>query len=154
MKKAMMLLVCIFMFHFVSITPVAAKETTLNLKEKGKVVDMFTLECTQSDLIEAVNILPWATASFDWDISSGKVKKGGTGFSLETNETVSINATFSPKNADIDFGLIAPDGNFYYLSGSNGNFNRTIRVNQGGYYYFAVRNNSDKTVKVMGFVYY
>ena len=154
MKKAMMLLVCMLIFHFVSITPAAAKENTLNLRTEDQVVDIVTLECTQSDVIETINILPRATASFDWEISSGKVKKDGTGFSLETDETVSINATFSPKNADIDFGLISPDGDFYALSGSNGNFNRTIRVNKGGYYYFAVRNNSDKSVKATGFVYY
>ena len=156
MKKLMIFLVCTLMLNLVGMSPAMAMEhvTAGDTKIEDEVIDISALACEKIDSIENVQITPWATISFDWSISSGKIKKNTSGFPMEINETVSINATFSPKSADIDFGLIAPNGRFYYLSGSNGKVNQTIRVNQDGDYYFAVRNNSDNVVKAKGFVYY
>lgn len=95
-----------------------------------------------------------ATDKFNWSVQPKTMSKATTAFSLEGGETVEINCTFSPKKAAMDFGLIAPDGMFYHAEGSNGNFEMTIQVKETGKYYFAVRNNSDITVDVMGFVYY
>ena len=52
----------------------------------------------------------------------GTTSKASTAFSLENGETVEINCTFSPQKADVDFGLIAPNGLFYHAAGNDGTF--------------------------------
>ncbi len=54
----------------------------------------------------------------------------------------------------MDFGVIAPDGYFYFLNVEGGSINQSIRVSQSGSYAVAVRNNSSNTVFVVGFVNY
>ena len=73
---------------------------------------------------------------------------------MENGELVTINCTFSPRTADVDFGLITPDNTFIYVEGKNGNCNQTIRINETGKYYFAVYNNSGVKIEVLGYVYY
>lgn len=95
-----------------------------------------------------------ATSSVNWTIEADTAMQATTSFSLEADETVTINCSYSPRSASVDFGLIAPDGKFYYVSGSNGSINKTLRVTQRGQYYFAVNNNSDNTITVTGFINY
>lgn len=78
----------------------------------------------------------------------------GTSLSMEADETVTINCTYSPRTADVDFGLITPRGTFVFVEGEDGSCNQTIQVSQTGDYYFAVRNNSSNDVEVLGYVYY
>lgn len=118
-------------------------------------IEELSYEVVREEIIETLNDKNGrATNKFDWSVQPGTMSKASTAFSLESGETVEINCTFSPKKAEMDFGLIAPDGLFYHAEGNNGNFELTIQVKETGKYYFAVRNNSDKTVEVMGFVYY
>ena len=78
----------------------------------------------------------------------------GTSLSMVADETITINCTYSPRTADVDFGLITPRGTFVFVEGEDGNCNQTIQVSQTGDYYFAVRNNSSDDVEVLGYVYY
>lgn len=78
----------------------------------------------------------------------------GTSLSMEADETITINCTYSPRTADVDFGLITPRGTFVFVEGEDGRCNQTIQVSQTGDYYFAVRNNSSNDVEVLGYVYY
>ena len=55
-----------------------------------------------------------ATGSITWDIPAGATGKGKTSFPLEAGEGVTINCSYSPRSASVDFGLIAPNGRFYY----------------------------------------
>ena len=64
------------------------------------------------------------------------------------------NCTYSPRTADVDFGLITPRGTFVFVEGEDGSCNQTIQVSQTGDYYFAVRNNSSNDVEVLGYAYY
>jgi len=50
--------------------------------------------------------------------------------------------------------LIAPDGLFYGLSGSNGVFDEGIQVSQTGLYRLAIRNLSSVSITVSGHVNY
>lgn len=81
-------------------------------------------------------------------------KSKRTSFPLEVGEVVTIKASYSPFNASVDFGLIAPDGLFYGINTTTGVFDGAIRVNQRGYFYLAVRNNSSETIDVSGHVNY
>lgn len=95
-----------------------------------------------------------ATKRIEWNIPAGKVMKANTAYFLETDEIVTINCTYSPRTADLDFGFITPDDTFHFTSGSNGSIKVDIQIEETGKYYFAVRNNTDETVEVLGYVYY
>lgn len=135
----------------------AMNVTFMPASAENAVVSIKTLECEAIDFGDSVvDADAWmrATNKVDWSVSAGENKKATTALSLEAGDVVRINCTYTPGSADIDFGLVAPDGLFYFLSGENGSFNQSIRVEDNGAYYFAVRNNSNKTVTILGFVYY
>ena len=82
-------------------------------------------EALDSDQIdEALFVQTRATESLSCTISAGKTAKASTAFPMESGETVTINCAYSPSSATVDFGLIAPDNKFYYLSGENGSINK------------------------------
>ena len=93
-----------------------------------------------------------ASGKFSMEVAANKTAK--TSFPLEVGEVVTIKASYSPFNASVDFGLIAPDGLFYGINTTTGVFDGAIRVNQRGYFYLAVRNNSSETIDVSGHVNY
>ena len=95
-----------------------------------------------------------ATGRFSMDVPGGALVKANSSFPLEAGETVTIKATYTPFSASVDFGLIAPDGYFYYLNSDDGSFDETIKVDERGNYTFAVQNNSSKAVSVSGYVNY
>lgn len=103
---------------------------------------------------EASDMVVRASGKFSMDVPANTIAKAGSSFPLEAGETVTIKASYSPFSASVDFGLIAPDGLFYSMPGSDGGFDETIRVDERGQYTFAVKNNSSKTVSVSGFVNY
>lgn len=64
-------------------------------------------------------------------------------------------AIFYPEDADLDVGLIVPDGYYYFLNIDGGGvIYKTIRVDERGNYTLQIRNNSNEAVTVTGFVYY
>lgn len=67
---------------------------------------------------------------------------------------MTINCSYSPASANMDFGVIAPGGYFYFLSVKEGSINRSIVVSQQGSYSLAIRNNISHIVTVVGFVTY
>lgn len=150
-RRITMVLLCFLLLGKVGIIGAEAAEN------KGMYSKIVQLDDVQKDTAlnsADINGVLRATGSFDWTISPKKAMVGDTKFSLGQNETVTINCTFSPKDTDIDIGLVAPDGYFYYISAKGGNFQETIKVNDSGYYVLAIRNNSGNSVRAMGFVYY
>lgn len=95
-----------------------------------------------------------ASGQFSVDVSKQSTFTADSDFFLDVGETVTIKATYTPRSASVDFGLIAPDGLFYSLPGQRGSFNETFEVDQRGYYTLAIRNNSGSTVSVSGTVTY
>lgn len=96
----------------------------------------------------------YASGRFNMDVPGNTTVKANSSFPLEVGEVVTIKATYSPFSASVDFGLIAPDGYFYSSNADDGIFDEAIEVNQRGYYYFAVRNNSSETISVSGHINY
>lgn len=120
-----------------------------------RIEDLASMEVNASDVVNGtIRGETRATNSIDWDISSGVTMKATTAFSLEADETVTINCSYSPSSATVKFGLIAPDGKFYYVTGSNGSINKTLQVTTRGQYYLAIKNESSNTVSVVGYVNY
>lgn len=98
--------------------------------------------------------IPRATGSFNMTIPAKSKLSANTSFPLAAGETVTIKASYAPFSASVDFGLIAPDGKFYYFNITNGSIDKTIKVSESGSYTLQIRNNSDGEVKVSGFVNY
>ena len=100
------------------------------------------------------NASPRATESFSINIPSKTQLSANTTFPLAAGETVTIKASYSPFASSVDFGLIAPNGVYYYFNITNGSIDKTIKVSMSGDYTFQIRNNSNVEVKVTGFVNY
>lgn len=91
---------------------------------------------------------------FSMDIPGNTFARTSRTFSLEAGEEVTITASYSPRSASLDFGIISPDGMFYSVNVTDGSVNDTFEVDQRGSYTLAVRNNSSQTVSVSGYVNY
>lgn len=100
------------------------------------------------------DVIIMATERFSTSIPANKTVYVGDSFSLAAGEVVTIWATYSPIDASIDFGLIAPDGLFYGLGGKDGVFYKPIKASQSGLYRLAIRNSSSISVSVSGHVNY
>lgn len=99
-------------------------------------------------------VITRATGKFEASISANSIVAVGNSFILDSGDTISYDCIYLPRDASIRFGVIAPDGLFYGLSGSKGSINSSIRVEQYGTYILAIWNESDKTVTVEGTVNY
>lgn len=99
-------------------------------------------------------IAPFATNSFSMSVPAKTKAIANMSFPLMAGETVTIKASYAPFSASVDFGLIAPDGKFYYFNITNGSIDKTIKVSESGSYTLQIRNNSEGEVKVSGFVNY
>lgn len=95
-----------------------------------------------------------ATGSFEMSIGANKNVSADTTFPLAAGETVHIRAYYTPENADIDFGLIDPNGTYHFVNGKNGDINTVIEVPDTANYRLAFRNHSRFTVKIAGIVEY
>lgn len=95
-----------------------------------------------------------ATGSFNMIIPANKTLSASSSFPLSVEETVTIKASFNPFSANLDVGLIAPDGNFYYFKVTDGIIDKTIQVSMSGDYTLQIRNNSGFDVELTGFVRY
>lgn len=124
-------------------------EGVINLSDMAYVV----LDDSHSVIDDRLSYLR-ATTSVSWSVKANLLKKADTTFPMEAGECVTINCSYTPRWADVDFGLIAPDNRFYYLSGKEGSINRAIRIDERGEYRFGVYNKSSNTVSVSGFIEY
>lgn len=104
--------------------------------------------------ISAAAAITRATNRVNTTIPSDSIVRVGTPLSMEAGELVTINCTYSPRTADMDFGLITPNNDFIFVGGKNGDCYQVIRLEETGNYYFAVRNNTSGSVEVLGYVYY
>ena len=95
-----------------------------------------------------------ATNRFSVSVPAKKIIGADISFSMAAGESVTINASYLPKTASVDFGLVDSDGIFHFVNVTGGSIDKTIRIKESGNYTFAVRNNSSSTIEVSGFVNY
>ena len=116
---------------------------------------LFDEDCDKSSLtFEDTGSVTRATESLTWSIGAGKTKKAATAFPMGAGETITLNFSYDPRIGPVDFGLIAEDNKFYFISVDNGNINQTIQIDKRGNYYLAIRNRSAQMIEVVGFVNY
>ena len=95
-----------------------------------------------------------ATGRFSQDIPANTIVQTSVKLPLERGETVTIRAVYSPEYADVDFGLVDPDGLFLYINVTDGSVDTSIEVDQRGTYNFAICNNSSFPISVSGYINY
>lgn len=100
------------------------------------------------------NVIGRAMQTINTTVSANMVGVADESFPLEAEEIVKLNCTYSPDSASIDFGLIAPDGTFYFINSTSGSIHQSIKVGKRGDYTLAIRNNSSGDVSIAGYVYY
>lgn len=136
-KLFCMVLACLLVVGSVSV-PVDAAETEVIIPESN----MMPL------------LVSRATGSFSMTIPARTKFSANTSFPLTVGETVTIKASYAPFAASVDFGLVAPNGVYYFFNITNGSIDKTIQVSMSGDYILRIRNNSNFEVKVTGFVNY
>lgn len=99
-------------------------------------------------------ILARATGPINMSIPANAKLRADTSIPMDAGDVVTINASYSPRTASVDFGLVGPDGRFHYINVKNGSINKGIQVTQRGNYTLQVRNNSANPIRVSGFVSY
>lgn len=95
-----------------------------------------------------------ASGRINIKVSAGKIGKASTSFPLEKGDIVEIKASYAPADVSFNVGLIAPDGQFYYDTVSDGKIDEKIEVSQHGYYTLTIENTSDFDVTINGYVNY
>lgn len=98
--------------------------------------------------------VPRAAGYLDFSVPANTIMSASDAFFLDAGETVTINCSYSPASASMDFGLVDSDGIFYSLNVTGGSINKSIQVSERGSYTLAIRNNSSSSVRVVGFVNY
>ncbi len=115
---------------------------------------LYACEDVVLERFELAENISRATGAFETEVAGNTTVSAGSSFLMDVGETVTIDATYSPRSASVDFGLIAPDGLFYPVRGQNGSINKTIEIVERGNYTFAIRNNSSVEISVSGYVKY
>jgi hypothetical protein len=123
-------------------------------KMKKTICALLTVLLLVSCFAGTVEASARASGKFDITVAAGDIAAAKNGFPMGTGEKVTISATYYPFDADVDFGIADKNGGFYYLEGENGSVSGSIEIPQNGTYTFAIRNNSDVSVNVTGFVKY
>ena len=134
-------LLCVLLLNSVNIPASALSQESTNIIPANSVVEISNLEFVSTHSARATNRL-------DWSISPNNMKRASTAFSLDANETVTFNGTYTPTGSSVDFGLISSDGTFYYINSGSGRIKATVKVPKADKYYLAIRNNSSTTVQV------
>lgn len=149
-KVGLAALICVLMAVALNVPAKAAADSaTLRLDALAfEILDESAIEISSSQAGSR------AAGSLDVTVSPYKARKADSSFPLEAEQTVTLNCSYTPNSASVDFGLIAPNGYFYYLNSTTGTINQEIQVSERGQYTLAVRNNSSQKVSVLGYVYY
>ena len=95
-----------------------------------------------------------ATGNFSFDIPAGMTGRSSTTLPLDDGDTIVIQAAFTPPSASMDFGIVAPNGQFYHVNVTGGIADIAIDITRRGNYTFAIRNNSSSPVTVSGYINY
>lgn len=95
-----------------------------------------------------------ATNRFSVSVPAKKIIGADISFSMAPEEAITINASYFPATASVDFGLVDSDGIFHYINVTTDSINDKIWVDDWGYYTLAIRNNSSSTIDVSGYVNY
>lgn len=112
------------------------------------------LPANATDISEPSSVISRVSGRLDHNIPAKTTACLTNEISLDKDETVTYNCTYTPKSASVDFGIIDSNGVFHYLNCTSGSINKSIKINTAGQYTLAIRNNESYAVTVTGTVRY
>ena len=155
MKQRKFLLALLVCAVIIGCLPIPANATEIPDKNiiwlddlEGEWIDLSTVEQPND------GPQPRTTVSANGTYSAHSIWAAGQPINFNANDLITFNCSYSPSSASVDFGVIAPNGRFYYINIKEGSIKQSIEVSQSGSYTVAIRNNSSQTVRVVGFVDY
>lgn len=104
------------------------------------------------DNAETVSAIERASGWFNTDISAGKYKTIGTGISMAAGDVINFNASYGPRSASVDFGLLDSNNVFTYINVTNGSIDAGVAAPANGTFTPAIRNNSSDSIHVSGII--
>lgn len=103
----------------------------------------------------AVNkVIMRSTGQVNHTIQANSIIALSDWISLDKDEEVRYNCTYTSKSASVDFGLIDSDDVFHYQNCTSGSISETIRITKAGQYKIAIRNNASYSITVTGNIRY
>lgn len=93
-----------------------------------------------------------STNLFSMNVSANTCAVADSSFFMDVEQSVTISASYTPRTASVDVGLIGPDGLFYYQNTAKGLIEVTFDIIERGNYTLAIRNNSSYEINVSGYV--
>jgi hypothetical protein len=115
-------------------------------------VGTFVIQTTAQDMTP-MNIIPGTTTRTQelaaFTIPARSTWTSASHYRLTTGDVVRINFTFTTQR-HADFGVVEPDGNFWFQTRNNGTTNITFTAFFTGYHRLRIRNNSDQPIVVRG----
>ncbi len=109
-------LVCALMIGCMGMPPVRAAESDTDKGTTDIGTKVMPFEELSVEVVDSMSIpsMTRATSRIEWNISPDTVMKADTAYSLEADEIVTINCTYSPRTANLDFGFITQDDTFHF----------------------------------------
>lgn len=104
--------------------------------------------------ISSSHIAPYALGTVEVTVPANSMAFASNQISMEAGETVTINCSYSPIFASVDFGLVDSDSVFHYINVTGGSINESIIIPERGAYTLGIRNKSPIRVSVVGFLNY
>lgn len=127
--------------------------TTTGAVEVPSGQNLVDLEHEQLYMLSS-DVAPYAFGTIDVTIPANSMGFASSQISMEAGETVTINCSYSPIFASVDFGLVDSDSVFHYINVTGGSINETINIDERGTYTLGIRNKSPIRVSVVGFLNY
>lgn len=107
-----------------------------------------------TDISSNSTVILRASGRLDHSFSANSITPLGQQFSLDMDEIVAFNCTYTPKSASMDFGYIDSNNVFHYLNCTSGSIEKSFELARAGQYTLAIRNNASYAVTVTGTVRY
>lgn len=101
---------------------------------------------------EPVAAIEKASGWFNTDVSAGKVVKIGGGISMAAGDVINFNASYAPRGASVDFGLLDSNNVFTYINETSGSIDAGVAAPANGTFTPAIRNNSSDSIHVSGII--
>ena len=120
------LLACTVVVGCASVPAKAANEGMVRLEDLGwEQVDMSEVEYWDDSAIlttESVNI----------SVPKHSIYAVNQPLSFKAGDRITINCSYSPSPAGMDFGLLTPEGKFYSVNVKSGSINQMFEISQTG----------------------
>lgn len=99
-------------------------------------------------------VIARTTGQLNHTISANTLAFVSDRISLDKDESIRYNCTYTSKSASVDFGYVDANNAFYYLNCTSGSIYKSLKIRESGEYRIAIRNNASYDITVTGNIRY